>query len=1318
MAWAQDPPAAEEAAKPADEKPAAEEADKFAEVDKDVTQGALRIPGEEGKLIECPLEHTDVVANVSGFISRVTVTQTFHNPTKEKIEAVYVFPLPHQAAVDDMTMKIGERKIVGVIKRRDEARRIYEAALMAGQTAALLEQERPNIFTQSVGNIGPGERIEIVISYVDVLKYDMGTYEFHYPMVVGPRYNPGNTAAGPAVPDAARITPPVLKPGERTSHDISISVNLDAGVPIHNLANSNHKVHTIKKGDSQARVRLLQEDAIPNKDFVLRYDVMGAKPEMAVLSHTGDYAGDAKRLGSGYFMLMIQPKEDERLKQSPPREIVFLVDVSGSMRGEPTEKVKGAMKEMLELCRAGKDTVQDTVQVVTFAGQAHQLFEKPLPVNEANTARAIAFSQAQSGSGGTEMLKGVTLAMDQPVDAERIRIIVMLTDGYIGNEAQIIEHVGKKCGDRIRFWAIGIGQSPNMFLIDGVARQGGGMGKKLGLKDDSSALTTEVMTRIQRAQLADVQIDYGDLDVSETYPARLPELWAGRPVIVYGRYNKGGQGTIKISGNVEGEDVSWPLEVTLSAEQPEHDVLAKVWAREKIEDLMQSAYYGDSPAVEEEVTALALQYRLMSQYTSFVAVDAEKAGELDAPATPPRRMTVPLPLPEGTQYEGFFGGGEGDFYAGHRFALDDDDKDRSEKLSDRLALKEVARPMERITRMTRSTAAGRRLMQAGDSGINGLRKRTAGGYGPAAPAPGGGGFGYGGLGGGGLGGGGLPGVDLARRGYAPAQGQGATANLSLVVSQTPEEAEQLGHQAADYTVQALSADAEKLVQQARQALKDGQDLQKDGKRAEAREQLLRASLLDYAAMNLGQSSGETADAALAALEEIRERQIAEWKKALPALDKKLDVVLRDRTLPEALTDVAKSAGLNVELLEGSVDDATTMTGQSQHITYLDLRRATAAQALDWLLQPAKMNWIVSGDKIVAGTDRRREGVSAWVYDVSTIALPADKKLAELGDYQKALEAAKQDADAFLAATRTALSSDANAVVWYGPGQVLVIGDAKLHQQAAKLLADLASPDFKAPAALAKLHAVTSQRAKERAEAVAKRRAAQELFGVAAVHDHFGWALLAEAAAGKLDLEALTELQIAWNRRETDELLSGKGAALALRSLWNVQEAARALPENDELQTLAAAALAKSQAAIRAQLDALAKNDVTALYPVLFAALADRDNGELRAEALRLLTTAGAQDAQHLSSTRIVASALLDKQASIDRASLAKLAEGNFGGDEMTLLTALACRRAGGDVWQAFRASARDNLSRQPLSGNVIVVISRLPRTNLELVSEE
>src|SRR5262245_20139563 len=542
-------------------------------VEQGVTQGALRIVQKDGGIVECPLKHTDVQAEIAGFVSRVRVTQTCHHHTKEKVEAVYVFPLPHEAAVDEMTMVLGERKIVGLIKRRAEARMVYEAALRAGQTAALLEQERPNIFTQSVGNIEPGQEVKIEIGYVDVLRYDLGTYEFHFPMVVGPRYIPGTPSGGvpptPAtlqgkvsppvsdtdrVPDASRISPPVLKPGVRNGHDISLTVKLDAGVPIQNLGTTSHEAAIDRSGDRQATIKLSPADSIPNKDFVLRYGVIGKKPEMAVLGHTGNYSGDAKHLGNGYFMLMIQPKEDERLTKSPPREVVFLVDVSGSMSGEPTNKVVQAMQGMLKLCRD-----KDTIQVITFASQTHKLFDKPVPVSQENVGKALNFTSGLQGSGGTEMLRGVQMAIDEPIEKERLRIVVMLTDGYIGNEAEIIEHVGKHCGDQIRFWCVGIGSSPNMFLVDGVAKQGGGMGKSLGLKDESQPLVQEIMTRIQRAQLAKIRIDWGDLKVSETFPAKIPELWAGRPVIVYGRYSGGGrvagniwQAEVKVSGNVEG----------------------------------------------------------------------------------------------------------------------------------------------------------------------------------------------------------------------------------------------------------------------------------------------------------------------------------------------------------------------------------------------------------------------------------------------------------------------------------------------------------------------------------------------------------------------------------------------------------------------------------------------------------------------------------------------------------------------------------------------------------------------------------------------
>ena len=266
--------------------------DKQALMKQDVTQGCLRIVAEDGAVGECPLMHTDVNADISGFTARVKVTQTFLNPTREKTEAVYAFPLPHQAAVDEMITVIGERRNVDLTKRRGEAWATYEQALLAGQRA----EERPNIFTQPVGNIEPKQEILVKFSYVDMLRYDKGGYEFHFPMVVGPRYNPGTPTLALAanrpklqgkvsppvpdttlVPDASHISPPVLKPSYRTIHDVSLSVKLDAGMPIQDLKVTNHRAGIERSDYRRASVVLADDGMLPNKNFVLRYDVVGKK---------------------------------------------------------------------------------------------------------------------------------------------------------------------------------------------------------------------------------------------------------------------------------------------------------------------------------------------------------------------------------------------------------------------------------------------------------------------------------------------------------------------------------------------------------------------------------------------------------------------------------------------------------------------------------------------------------------------------------------------------------------------------------------------------------------------------------------------------------------------------------------------------------------------------------------------------------------------------------------------------------------------------------------------------------------------------------
>ncbi|MGH9651461.1 MAG: VIT domain-containing protein, partial [Terriglobales bacterium] len=355
------------------------------------------------------LKHTDVQAEISGFLARVTVTQEFVNPSADKIEAVYVFPLPQNAAVDDMTLKVNQRTIRGLIKKREEAQKIYEAARRAGHTTALLDQERPNIFTQSVANIAPGATVKVVISYVEVLKYEAGAYEFVYPMVVGPRYIPGQATGKQGggwspdtaqVPDASRITPPVAPKGTRAGHDISIEVSLDAGVPIEEFRSTSHEIDWDRTSVHSARLNLRHERVIPNKDFILRYDVSGGRIEDAVLVHKASAARPKDLRSGGFFTLILQPPDRIPESEITPKEIVFVLDTSGSMSGFPIEKAKEAMKLALDGLHA-----DDTFNLITFAGDTQILFPEPVPATPKNLALAQEFLAGRSGGGGTEMMK-------------------------------------------------------------------------------------------------------------------------------------------------------------------------------------------------------------------------------------------------------------------------------------------------------------------------------------------------------------------------------------------------------------------------------------------------------------------------------------------------------------------------------------------------------------------------------------------------------------------------------------------------------------------------------------------------------------------------------------------------------------------------------------------------------------------------------------------------------------------------------------------------------------------------------------------------
>ena len=545
-----------------------------------VTQGALQVIDPNGKpKALCPLKHTDVKAQISGFLSRVVVTQEFENPFKEKIEAVYTFPLPQNAAVDDMTMIVGERTVRGKILRREEAQAVYEAAKSNGQTASLLDQERPNIFTQSVANILPGEQIKITISYVETLKYEDGSYEFVFPMVVGPRYVPGSATGAQGngfapdtdrVPDASRVTPQPVPEGMRAGHDVSIDVTLDAGVPIDALNSKTHDV-TVERPDSRrAIVRLKDQATIPNKDFILRYDVAGKKIEDALLTHSSD--------NGGFFTLILQPPDRVTAEDVTPKELVFVLDTSGSMTGFPIEKAKETMKLALDNLYP-----YDTFNLITFSGDEHILFPEPVPATKENLAKAQAFLESRPGSGGTEMMKAIKASMDPSDAQDHVRIVVFMTDGYVGNDMEIIGEVQKHPNARV--FAFGIGNSVNRFLLDSMAKYGRGEVEYVGLNDDGSAAARRMHERVRNPLLTDISIDWNGLPVADVYPKTVPDLFSAKPVILTGRYTGSGRGTIRLKGKMSGRDAVREIAIDFSQAQ-QHDVLASLWARTRIEDLM------------------------------------------------------------------------------------------------------------------------------------------------------------------------------------------------------------------------------------------------------------------------------------------------------------------------------------------------------------------------------------------------------------------------------------------------------------------------------------------------------------------------------------------------------------------------------------------------------------------------------------------------------------------------------------------------------------------------------------------------------------
>jgi Ca-activated chloride channel family protein len=571
-----------------------------------------------------PLLHTDVKANVSGGVSSVEVTQQFKNPYNYKIEAVYVFPLPHNAAVNDFIMTIGKRRIRGIIRERKEAEQIYEEAKNQGYVATLLTEERPNIFKQSIANIEPGNEIDVNIKYFNALDYVDGWYEFVFPMAVGPRFNPPGTQT----PD---IT--YLKSAERSGHDISLRVDVDAGTPVEQIECRTHGVTKTVSSPSQFSLRLKSDDTPPDRDFILRYRVGGNEVKSSLLTQH-DVRGN-------YFALTLYPPEEVGKVPRQPLELVFVLDCSGSMSGRPIEQAKAAAERGLRLLQPG-----DSFQLINFSVSASQLGPAPVEATSENVQRALNYLQSLNADDGTMMLEGIKAALDFPHDPKRLRFVCFLTDGYIGNEAEILGEIHKRLGDS-RIFSFGIGSSVNRYLLDRMAKAGRGAAAYLGPSDSAAKIMEDFFERISHPALTNIKIDLGAMQVSEVYPREMPDLFPGRSVVVMGRFEGSGTNAIHVTGGAGGRPLEFNLPVNLSEANSAHKGLPEVWARMKIADLADRLTYDSSPQLPYKIRQVALDYNLVSPFTAFLAVDASDVSTGTQSTTVPVSVLLPQGMNQG-----------------------------------------------------------------------------------------------------------------------------------------------------------------------------------------------------------------------------------------------------------------------------------------------------------------------------------------------------------------------------------------------------------------------------------------------------------------------------------------------------------------------------------------------------------------------------------------------------------------------------------------------------------------------------------------------
>jgi Ca-activated chloride channel homolog len=586
------------------------------------------VQSDDPEIDQLPLKSTDVTVDISGVIADVVVTQVYLNTGQAPLEAIYVFPASTKAAVYGMKMTIGERTIIAEIKERKQARQDYENAKKAGRSASLLEQHRPNVFQMNVANILPGDVVIVELKYTELLVPTDAVYEFAYPTVVGPRYMGGQDEDAPRSDQWAAN--PYLQQGKLPKSTFNITVSLNAGLVIGDITCGTHDVDISYKGKNTANIGLEPLDKYGGKrDFLLKYRLTGKRIQSGLLLSEGD--------DENFFLMMLQPPKRVKTDQIPPREYVFIVDISGSMHGFPLDISKKLLRNLI-----GNLRTTDRFNVLLFAGSAMMLSSQSLPATQENIKQAIDVIDNQRGGGGTQLLPALKKALAMEGTQGFSRTIVMVTDGYVTVEEEAFDVIRNRLGDANMF-AFGIGSSVNRHLIEGIARVGMGEPFVITKPAEAPEKAEKFRKLIESPVLTNIRVDYGDFDVYDVEPPSIPDVLADRPVIVLGKWRGNPKGTIRISGLSGEGPFTHKIKVKNIESDQTNTALRYLWARHRIAVLADYNKLRQNDDRIKTVTQLGLTYNLLTEYTSFVAVDTRIRLKNGKPVT----VRQPLPLPQG-----------------------------------------------------------------------------------------------------------------------------------------------------------------------------------------------------------------------------------------------------------------------------------------------------------------------------------------------------------------------------------------------------------------------------------------------------------------------------------------------------------------------------------------------------------------------------------------------------------------------------------------------------------------------------------------------